>query len=71
MDIPKKTKSKSKHKKVKVWEKYELKGGELIRKNNFCPKCRSFLANMKDRLYCGKCGYVEMKKVEKERQVSA
>jgi len=62
VDIPKKPKSKSKHRKVKIWEKYEVKDGKVIRKNKFCPKCKSFLADMKNRLYCGKCGYVEIKK---------
>ncbi|MCL4375264.1 30S ribosomal protein S27ae [Candidatus Marsarchaeota archaeon] len=27
----------------------------------FCPKCGSRLADHKDRLTCGKCGYTEWK----------
>ena len=32
-------------------------------KNRFCPKCGSgiMLAEHKDRFYCGKCHYTEMK----------
>ena len=37
-------------------------------KNQSCPKCGPgvFLANHKDRLTCGSCGYVEMKGKPKE-----
>jgi len=30
-------------------------------KNKYCPKCGegTFLANHKDRMTCGKCGYME------------
>ncbi|MDO8480476.1 MAG: 30S ribosomal protein S27ae [Nanoarchaeota archaeon] len=40
---------------------YTAAGDKATRKNKFCPKCgpESFLANHKDRLTCGKCGYVE------------
>ena len=40
------------------WNLYETAGG-LKRKNKFCPKCKSFLANHKDRFICGHCGYME------------
>ena len=45
---------------------YESVGGALKRKNKFCPKCGSgvFLAEHKDRLTCGKCGYMEAKSRE-------
>ncbi len=44
----------------KVWEKYKLEGNKLTR-GKTCIKCGPsvFLASHKDRLYCGKCGYVE------------
>jgi small subunit ribosomal protein S27Ae len=47
----------------KRYKNYEAAGGSLKRKNKSCPKCGAgvFLANHKDRLYCGKCFYVEMK----------
>jgi ribosomal protein S27AE len=56
--MPKKGKSKSKGKSVQLWKRYE--NGKL--KGKLCPKCKSFLAEMKDRTYCGKCKYVEQKK---------
>ena len=42
-------------------EKYEVAGNTLNRKNKTCPKCGPgvFLAKHKDRLTCGKCGYME------------
>ena len=41
------------------WKNYD-KGKK---KNKFCPKCGAgiFLAEHKDRLYCGKCGFMEKK----------
>ncbi|MBS3151059.1 30S ribosomal protein S27ae [Candidatus Woesearchaeota archaeon] len=51
----------------KVWAKYKIEGSSLKRER-CCPKCGQgyFLANMKDRYYCGKCRYLEMKPVEKK-----
>ncbi len=45
----------------KVSNNYAVNGGKLERKNKNCPKCEkgTFLANHKDRLTCGKCGYME------------
>ncbi|MDD5503110.1 MAG: 30S ribosomal protein S27ae [Candidatus Thermoplasmatota archaeon] len=43
---------------------YEVgKDGKLIRKKKTCPKCGPgvFLAEHKNRLSCGKCGYAEIK----------
>lgn len=53
----KKTKKKLKN------EFYSVSGEGVERKGNFCPKCGAgvFLANHKNRLACGKCGYTEMK----------
>ncbi len=47
----------------KKYSKYKVEEGKLIRAKT-CPKCGDgvFLAEHKDRYYCGKCGYVEMKK---------
>ncbi|MFC1728236.1 30S ribosomal protein S27ae [Nanoarchaeota archaeon] len=48
---------------------YSVEGGVLKRKNKMCPKCATnFLAAHKDRLTCGKCGYME-KAVQKEKPV--
>ena len=45
------------------WKKYKLEGTKLVR-GRACLKCGagSFLAEHKDRWYCGKCHYVEMKR---------
>jgi small subunit ribosomal protein S27Ae len=45
------------------WTKYELAGTTLKRKGKFCPKCGAgmFLAEHKDRVTCGNCGYTEFK----------
>jgi len=58
-------KKKVKNKKPsKKWEKYKLDGDKLAR-SKMCPRCTGvFLAEHKDRLYCGNCHYVEMKKKE-------
>ncbi|RLE46443.1 30S ribosomal protein S27ae [Candidatus Woesearchaeota archaeon] len=51
-----------------IWKTYEVKGDKLERKNKTCPKCGEGykMAEHKDRLYCGKCGYTEFKKTKKE-----
>lgn len=58
-----------KKKTSKRYENYEVSGNSVKRKNKSCPKCGAgvFLANHKDRLYCGKCGYVEMKNSEDKK----
>jgi small subunit ribosomal protein S27Ae len=40
---------------------YEVQDGKLVRKREPCPKCGPgvFLAQHKDRVSCGKCGYTE------------
>ncbi len=45
------------------WKKYEITGDTLKRKNKTCPKCGPgvFLAEHKDRVACGNCGYMEKK----------
>jgi len=57
--------AKTQRKKKRTSKKYKLyeTSGGLKRKNKFCPKCGVgvFLANHKDRLTCGKCGYMEKK----------
>ena len=46
----------------KKWSKYKVEGMTIARKKS-CPKCGQgvFLGEHADRMYCGKCGYVEMK----------
>lgn len=40
---------------------YSIEGDKLVRKNKTCPKCGPgvFMAQHKDRMSCGKCGYTE------------
>ena len=57
-------KKKVKNKKPsEKWKKYKIQDNKLVR-SRICLKCGpgNFLAEHKDRLYCGKCHYVEMKK---------
>ncbi|HDN81740.1 MAG: 30S ribosomal protein S27ae [Methanomicrobia archaeon] len=43
-----------------ISKKYQIKDNKVIRKKT-CPRCGAgvFLAEHKDRLTCGKCGYTE------------
>tara|TARA_B000000557_G_C20465549_1_gene313183 strand:- start:250 stop:408 length:159 start_codon:yes stop_codon:yes gene_type:complete len=44
----------------KLWEKYEVKGEELVRKNPMSPKSPGdFMAVHKNRKTCGKTQYTE------------
>ena len=58
--------SKKKHAKVKIWKLYQMKGNVLERKRENCPRCGpgTFLAAFKNRKYCGKCGFGEIKTVQ-------
>jgi small subunit ribosomal protein S27Ae len=53
----KKPHSKSKHTTIQIWTKY--KDGKL--QGKWCPRCGPgvILAQHKDRVTCGKCGYSE------------
>ncbi|MCK5023503.1 MAG: 30S ribosomal protein S27ae [Candidatus Aenigmarchaeota archaeon] len=55
----KKQRTGRKHESIKIWQKYEISGDSVTRKNKFCPRCGegTMLSNQKNRLYCGKCGY--------------
>lgn len=68
--MPKKKPKERKGKKIKKKTKrsnksafYEIQGEKILRKRKNCPKCGSgiFLAEHKNRLTCGCCGYTEMK----------
>jgi ubiquitin-small subunit ribosomal protein S27Ae len=52
----------------KVSVLYEISGDSISRKNKSCPKCGqgTFLAKHKDRVVCGKCGYMEMNSKREE-----
>lgn len=45
------------------WKKYKLVGNKVERTAKFCPRCGPgiFLAETKDRFYCGRCRYTEFK----------
>jgi len=51
-------------KKVKASELYDVSDDKVQRKHQNCPRCGEgvFLAEHKDRLSCGKCGYTQFKK---------
>jgi ubiquitin-small subunit ribosomal protein S27Ae len=63
-------KKQNKNKKQsEVWKKYKVEGNKLVRER-YCQRCGPgyFLANHSDRLVCGKCGFVEVKKKEVEEK---
>jgi small subunit ribosomal protein S27Ae len=45
------------------WKLYETKDDKLERTHQFCPRCGEgiFMAEHKDRLACGACGYTVWK----------
>lgn len=47
-----------------LYKYYEIKGDTVNRLRRECPRCGkgTFLADHKDRLTCGKCGYTSYKK---------
>lgn len=57
-------KSKCKHRSVQIWKLYKVEGGKVIRLRKTCPRCGdgTFLAEYKNRTYCGKCGWSQIKK---------
>ncbi len=44
-------------------ELFKVENGKIVRLRRHCPKCGDgvFLADHKDRLSCGSCGYTEYK----------
>ena len=61
MKMPKRKKKPKKP--SEKWKKYKTSSGKLERAKS-CPKCgpEVFLAIHKDRVYCGKCKYMEVLK---------
>ncbi|MGI6009679.1 MAG: 30S ribosomal protein S27ae [Methanomethylophilus sp.] len=47
---------------------YTVEGDKVVRSRKECPKCGPgvFLAQHKDRLSCGKCGYTEFLNKDKK-----
>lgn len=48
---------------MKKREIFKVEGDKIVRLKKSCPKCGDgvFLAEHKDRLSCGACGYTEFK----------
>jgi len=48
---------------VQVWKLYKVSGESLERLKKECPRCGKgyFMAEHKDRLSCGNCGYTTFK----------
>lgn len=52
---------------MKKREIFKVEGNRIVRQRRNCPKCGEgvFLADHKDRLSCGNCGYTEFKAKQK------
>jgi len=55
-----------KHKPVKQSNFFKIKEGKVERERKNCPRCGDgyFMAEHKDRWFCGHCFYTEWKKVK-------
>lgn len=53
---------------MKGREVFKVEGGKITRLRRHCPKCGDgvFLAEHKNRISCGKCGYTEFKSSERK-----
>lgn len=53
-----------KHKQSKQWEMVKVEGDKIKRIKKLCPRCGegTYMAEHKDRFYCGKCRMTEWKK---------
>jgi len=54
---------------MKKREIFKVEGDKIVRLRRNCPKCGDgvFLADHKDRLSCGACGYTEFKSKKPEK----
>jgi small subunit ribosomal protein S27Ae len=61
----KKIRKGRKHESCKIYSFYSIKDGKILRTKKACPRCGSgtWMANHKNRIYCGHCGYTEFEKV--------
>lgn len=59
-----KARSKSKHRNVQIWKLYKIENGKVVRLRKTCPRCGdgTFLAEYKNRTYCGRCGWSQIRK---------
>ncbi|MBU0898418.1 MAG: 30S ribosomal protein S27ae [Nanoarchaeota archaeon] len=60
----KKQRTGRKHESLKTHSYYEIQGSSVSRKRRSCPRCGTgtWLAQHKNRSYCGKCAYSELDK---------
>ncbi|MBI2184873.1 MAG: 30S ribosomal protein S27ae [Thaumarchaeota archaeon] len=60
---PQQPQQKKKKVSPQVWKFYKVSGAELTRLKKECPRCGKgfFLAEHRDRLTCGNCGYSSFK----------
>ncbi|HLD57828.1 MAG TPA: 30S ribosomal protein S27ae [archaeon] len=60
----KKQRKGKKHSTPSIWKLYSVSGTALTRKGRNCPRCGpgTTISQHKNRSYCGKCGYTELKK---------
>lgn len=66
--VIKKGKKKKKNRKPSQrWKKYKISGENVQTTAKFCPRCGPgiFLAESKNRIFCGRCHYTEFKIKEK------
>ncbi|UZE94182.1 MAG: 30S ribosomal protein S27ae [Candidatus Pacearchaeota archaeon] len=69
--VVKKGKKKRKPKKSSErWKKYKIDGGKAQPTAKFCPRCGPgiFLAESKNRWFCGRCHYTEFKSREQKEE---
>ena len=61
----KKQRKGKKHMTPKPHKFYLVSGDKLERKGRNCPRCGpgTIISQHKNRAYCGKCGYTELKKI--------
>ena len=59
-----KSSGRTKRKESPIYKFYEVKSGQVSRLRKECPRCGKgvFLAEHRDRMTCGKCGYTSFKK---------
>lgn len=63
--VVKKGKKKRKNRQTSErWKKYSVTGDKVAKNARCCPRCGPgiFMAENKDRLFCGRCHYAEFKK---------
>lgn len=55
---------------VAVYKFYKVQGDKLTRTKRDCPRCGkgTFMAEHKDRLACGKCGFTEFTHKEQAKK---